>query len=771
MSNSSLNDQAVSRLASQSDAVGRLAQDSGGFAAVVAAFESKDANAFRWVLERLEMLPYCELICEWVRIKFGVLRCIEVCGLPREKAELPNLQQFARAVVKLASDERLLRRVVDAVSCGDRDAYQSAIDELKLNDFCYVLCNWIYSIIYRRVCDVICSPVFLPVGDAITEVRATAEVMASVIKNDKALDAIGKAAEALNCEVAQSALQRAGLGPECEIICGFICSWRYVWVCRELCDFPLPFTGAHGIEEAQNFALASRQLTNQPRALADLVSAVQNRDAKAYTTIIGRFGLGPYCLQVCAWVCAITCREFCICICPGTGLKPLFQQVGNFDIYGEIDPSTGLTGTQLAKTIAMPYGGGPNFAFWQQLQLGGYCPVYSPISPGTQMKYRFFYATATTTLASAINASQTTITVVSSAGAPAAPPPSFNVSVCRPDGTIESAEIMQVTAVAGNTWTVVRGQDGTTPAAAPVGATVGINPAPINGNLVSPVQIGTHPCPVLWPTNISGIASLPLVAGVSESVWVYPPLPSPPNPPFTAPSDPAPPLLGGAWYPPIHYITPDANGWIPVDDTLIAGCVTVFLGFDTTQPGVAPGSPPLTAPPIGTPGGAPAGTAVSTADQGVGTNLSIIFQATRVTVTTVDNSNSLCVIHVNNWSEVNNLWFLEFDTPGTGCCTPIVSELSVEFTVDHEEMSAGSWSLAITNCSGSAPGNITPPNPTAGVTFTAGGRGASGTIVEDTSTWSDCSYTVTLTTQPGLTTGLDDREPIENQLTFCICGD
>jgi len=43
MSNTSSNDNAVSRLASQSDAVGRLAQDSGGFAAVVAAFESKDA--------------------------------------------------------------------------------------------------------------------------------------------------------------------------------------------------------------------------------------------------------------------------------------------------------------------------------------------------------------------------------------------------------------------------------------------------------------------------------------------------------------------------------------------------------------------------------------------------------------------------------------------------------------------------------------------------------------------------------------------------------
>jgi hypothetical protein len=37
----------VSQLAEQSDAVGLLAQDSGGFAAVFAAFESKDPIAFR----------------------------------------------------------------------------------------------------------------------------------------------------------------------------------------------------------------------------------------------------------------------------------------------------------------------------------------------------------------------------------------------------------------------------------------------------------------------------------------------------------------------------------------------------------------------------------------------------------------------------------------------------------------------------------------------------------------------------------------------------
>ena len=80
MSGVSLHEDAVGRLAAQSETIGRLAQDSGGFAAVVAAFDAKDPAAFRWVLQRLDLLSHCELICEWVRIKMCVLRCLEICG-------------------------------------------------------------------------------------------------------------------------------------------------------------------------------------------------------------------------------------------------------------------------------------------------------------------------------------------------------------------------------------------------------------------------------------------------------------------------------------------------------------------------------------------------------------------------------------------------------------------------------------------------------------------------------------------------------------------
>ena len=672
MSNPNLNDNAISRLASQSDAVGRLAQDSGGFAAVVAAFESKDANAFRWVLERLEMLPYCELICEWVRVKLCALRCIEICGPPREKAEVPSLQQFARAVVQLSSNEKALRRLVDAVACGDGADYREALSELKLGKFCHLLCYWVCSIGYERVCEIVCRPQPVVFQDAASELRAAGEALASVLKNEKAFDAIGKAAVSLNCEILQSAINQAGFGPRCEIICRLICVWRSVWVCRELCEVPpLIFTGPYAIEEAQEFALAARQLAGQPRVLADLVSAVQNRNAAAYREIVARFRLGPYCWQLCSWVGSVICYEFCTCVCPPPTLQPWFTTVGYFDIYSDIDPTTGKTNKSLPFST-LGYGGGPNFAFFGPLQLGGFCPIDSPVFGAVQMKYRFLYDN-------------------------------------------------------------------------------GSGPLPITGNLVSPVEAGTRI--INWPQNLAGIAGPSLVTTFQDVIIQSAPIPP----------DPVPPATGAAWYGPApHYISPDpVAGWVVVDPAAVGGGFTTLLGFDSTQ--VVPGGAPLP--------GVPAGTAVPLAQQRAGTDLSITFEATRVTTfppgTVADYSNSLNKIHINNWVEVNELNFVQF---GAGCCTPIDQTLGVEFTVDHEEMNSGAWSLGISSCSGSAPGNITPTVSTPGpppVTVTP--RGGSGTIVENTSTWCNCSYTVTLTTRPGLTTGLTDRSPIYDSLTFTIC--
>ena len=672
MSNTNVYQGAVNRLASQADAMGRLAQDGGGFAAVIAAFESKDPNAFRWVLERLELVPYCELICEWVRIKLCALRCAEICVPIQEADEAPSLQQFAQAVARLSSNEKVLRRVVDALACGDGKDYHAALEELTLAQFCYLICYWVCSVGYARICEIICRPGPTIAPDALGELRTAGEVAARLVKNARALEAISRAAVALNCETLRSTVDEAGFGPDCEIICWLICVWRCTLVCRELCEVPPPIlTGALAVEEAQNFALAARQLSNQPRVLGDLVNAVQSRDAKAYREIVARFRLAPYCWQLCAWVCSVTCYEFCVCVCPNNYLHPWFTNVGDFNIApgADIDTTTGLTLHQKGGH------GGPNFAFFANLSLGGLCPKVDPAHTNEPMAYRFLFQPA---------------------GA-AAPTP-----------------------IAGS---YVYGTNG-----------------------VSGVYVGSRY--TLWHGN----------PNTPQQVWITGTGVTSPTPP---PSTPSP-------TPPDHYIVPDANGWVDVDQNALDDAFNGFLmGFASN---------------VAFPGGLPtpgvlAGTSVPAANQNNGVNAAIIFQATRVSTKAAvnlgavpDYSNQLNTIHINNWTEVHELDFKEF---ATGCCTPIDKTLSVEFTVDHEQMDAGAWSLVIKSCALASDIDLIdippPPPPIAGVTFTGGGRGGAGTIVEDTSTWCNCSFTVWLNTRPGLTTGLIDRIVEQNPVTFAIC--
>jgi hypothetical protein len=663
MSNS-LFDDSAGRLAAQADAIGHLAKDAGAFAAAFAAFEARDPDAFRWVLTRVELWPRCELICEWIQIKLCALRCIRVCGIPIETEKVPAFAEFAKAAMKLAENESAARRAVDAVSCGDAEAWSAVIDELKLRPYCHLLCRWVCSAIWRRFCEVVCRPGVIRLPDPVVDLRQAAAGLAEVVKQEKVYADVVKAAETLDCIRVRTLLSEARLHRHCEWICWLFCVWRCHWVCRELCRRPIPILeGVDAVEEAREFALAARQLAGQARPLGDLVAAVNARNAEAYGAIIDRFGLWPYCWQVCHWVCAITCSEFCICICPQPPLRPWWTAVHDFSIISDIDPGTGRTNKVNPVTGV---GSGPNYAFYSCLELRGFCPAVSPDDPSQGMKYRFTY------------------------------------------------------------------DDGG-----------GLGPQAITGVKVCGVELGARTIP--WPGFDGSGNATAVMSDTPQTIKVGPP-------PVTLPGPP--PSVGNPWFgPPILYVTPDGDGWITVDHDAIGGGYQVLMGFDTTE--AVPGGPPNP--------GVTAGNDVA-GNQRFGTDLKMVFEATRLSTLSgdpPDYSQTLNKIRINNWFEVSLLDFVEFST---GCCTPIDKTLSVEFTADHEELDAGAWSLVIDSCALSSQMDITH-DPGGNL----GPRGGYGTIVENTTTWANCSYTVTLNTRPALTDGHLERGNNPHSLTFAIC--
>lgn len=385
--------------------------------------------------------------------------------------------------------------------------------------------------------------------------------------------------------------------------------------------------------------------------------------------MVKKLKLERFCIQLCHWLCFFRCRVYCRCVCRPRFDHPWFTHVGDFQIYADIDPGTGLTNKSVFGH------GGPDFGFFECLRLLGFCPKESPDFPGVGMRYRFLYQEL------------------------------------------------------------------------PGGGT----PIPLVGDLICGVNVGYRL--ITWPdvdmtttpfTTKATSSAQPQTVAVQGS--------------GATPGFPTPPAVGDPWYaPPTHVVVPDADGWIEVDPLAgDDGFYGPLVGFNTTKP----------YPDVDPAPGVAAGTEVPAGSQKNGRDLTIIFEATRVGVAgPPDFTNALPRIRINNWPEVTLLNLLEFHTGGGTPCSPLTTDLDIEYTVDHE-LIAGWFIQIITAASPPLVIPALPPisNPPAD-NITP--RGGFGTHHENIAKWPSCSYAVRLYKQRKLTTGIVDDDQDFQQLTFC----
>jgi hypothetical protein len=638
-------------LRESAEAIGRLASNEDRFRALIDSFRASDSETFQRLLGEQKLIERCELVCGWLCSKECVLTCLELCGLPTE--ELPNPREFADVVVRITTDEELVERLANAIQDRKPDAFNALVMELKIEPFCQLLCHWACSVRCRLICDLICPPVFESQPGLVDELTRAGKALEKLIANEGAFKSAEEAVRLNDCNTLAATISDAGLVDECAFICEFFCTWRCLWVCLTFCRPFLTQKVDTSLTEAFQFAKVSARLAEQPEALTRLGAALEAGQVEAWEQLIKELQLEPFCIQLCHWICFEICELFCRCACPSPFNNPLFTRVGDFAIYTDIAPGTGLTSTGI-------YGhGGPGFGFFECLKLVGFCPKTSPVFAGVPMRYRFLYE--------------------------------------QPPG----------------------------------------NKVPLVGNLLCQVVVGTRLIPWWNGFGFPFTAQTILVKGSGATPAVTPP--------------PGLPVPGVPWPgPPPHVIVPDASGWIQVDQSALdGGFVGNLIGFDSTQafPGGAP------AP------GVAAGTAVPVANQKNGTDAAIIFEATRVGGPTSppDFTNTLARIHINNWLEVSLLDLLQFHSGGGTPCSPLSTDLDIEYTTDHELMAA--WEIGIVTAA--------TPMPPLALPSGLGPRGAAGTHHENITTWPSCSYAVQLTTRRSLTDGLVDDVDKTNQLTFC----
>jgi hypothetical protein len=250
---------------------------------------------------------------------------------------------------------------------------------------------------------------------------------------------------------------------------------------------------------------------------------------------------------------------------------------------------------------------------------------------------------------------------------------------------------------------------------------------PITGaGMLFPVLVGSRL--ILWDTFGTGMAWTFQSIYIQGSGATPDPTPLPGFPPPWGP-------------PPPHVIVPDANGWIKVDqNSLDGGFFGPLLRFKTDS--IVPGG----APPAAVTGSAPASLVN-------GTIIRVVFEAQ--TLAGPDNgpyrfTNELPKMLVNNWGEVGQLSIVQLTADP---CAGISSSIDIKYTADHELMD--NWQVSCSGPTPPLPGGTTP-------------RGGFGTQPVNTSAWTPCAYSVSLTTRRALTDGEND-DLGTNKATIIFC--
>lgn len=375
-------------LREEAGVVGELAGNEKSFLAAYDAFRSADRKAFQAVLDQLKLVPRCRLVCEWIRSKECVFLCLELCGPPKPIDQPPNPRTLAEAIVRLTADDKAVRQLAQAVEKRDRAAFQAIVTQYKLEPICHLFCHWVCVVRYRLICHWVCGLEVEQRPDLVRELQSAGQALRQLLERKEVFDAAVAASNAGDAEKLGSVLKAANIFQYCHFICEWFCSWRCTLACLTFCrDFVLTPVAVQA-QEALEFARATQLLAQRPADLERLSAALGAGDAKTYAAIVVELKLHRFCFQLCHWICALRCRRFCILVCPPIFNHPWFTHVGDFGIYADITPATGLTNKAQASH------GGPNFGFFGGLSLRGLCPKYDPAHPGAPMAYRFLYQPA-----------------------------------------------------------------------------------------------------------------------------------------------------------------------------------------------------------------------------------------------------------------------------------------------------------------------------------------------------------------------------------------
>ncbi len=655
-----------------------------------------------------------------------------------------DLLEASEAIGRLSEDEGTFRAAVDAFRAQDGESFNSLLERLELRRYCRVVCDWLCT----KECVLICLELCGPPPEkppTIGEIREFAEVVRRVTADEELVELLATSVEDRDQESFKRLISEAKAERWCHLLCHWACLVRCRLICRVVCS-PIPIRRQNLVEELAAAGETIGAIGGDEKAFAAVLKAVQTGDCDLVRGALVPLGLGGRCAVICEWFCSWRCVLLCLRFClpfplakVDTSIKEMLefaQASGRLRAEGSVlERLSGAVGREDPEAFAQAV---------KELQLERFC---------IQLCHWLCFFRCRV----------------------------FCRCVCGPDNhpwfthvgdfhiyaDIDPGDGLTNKAVFGHggpkfAFDGCLQLRGFCPKFSPSFPGVPMRyrflyqelPAatqkPLVGDLLCGVNVGYRQ--VVWPDADTTSIPWKTKATTSFQTQTIAIEGSGATPPST------PPVTGADWYaPPTHVVVPDPDGWIEVDpDAGDDGYYGALIGFDTTNP-FSDGDP---AP------GVLAGVEVPGPAQKNGRDLAIVFEATRVGVAgPADFTNSLPKIRINNWTEVQLLNLVQFHTGGGTPCSPLSTDLDIEYTADHEFMAQ--WFVQIITAA--SPPLVIPAlppisNPPAD-NITA--RGGFGVHHESIGSWPSCSYAVRLHTRRALTDGLVDASSSFIELTFC----
>lgn len=150
----------IEELRQSAEVMAKAAEDEGTFTELVEAFRGLDASRFQDILGRLGLLEHCRIVCQYLCSKHVVYVCQLLAGEggDSDKLSIEEWRAFAQLTARIASDDDLLRTLVNAVEDGDAKTFQALVAKLDASRFAHQLCHWVLVLRCGWVCRQMCPP-------------------------------------------------------------------------------------------------------------------------------------------------------------------------------------------------------------------------------------------------------------------------------------------------------------------------------------------------------------------------------------------------------------------------------------------------------------------------------------------------------------------------------------------------------------------------------------------------------------------------------------